>query len=124
MSAQPVKLPAIFAGIQSKVDRSYKLTFVTRELSGDDASVLLKMNQSELWMLLAPTEDAIDRAEVPAYKPDAEMARKTPSQRLRSVLFLVWKQSGQPGSFDDYYRGRLEHLIELYKAKLDGEEVV
>lgn len=116
-----LKLPAIFAGIQSKVDRSYKLTFVTRELAGDDAAELLKLNQSECWLLVAP-DDSLDAVDVPKAKPDAGTNQKTPGQRLRAVLFVLWSQSGKPGDFEDFYRSRLESLIEQYKAKLDGVE--
>lgn len=120
MSA-PVKLPAIFSGIQSKVDGSYKLTFTTREFSGEDAAVLLGMANKECWVLIAP-DDSLDSVDVPKAKPDAGTGQKTPGQRLRAVLFVLWTQSGKPGDFEDYYRQRLEGLIEQYKAKLDGVE--
>ena len=117
-----VKLPAIFAGIQSKVDRSYKLTFATRELSGDDAAVLLRMNQTECWLLVAP-DDSLDAVDVPNAKPDAGAGGKTPSQRLRAVLFVLWTQLGRPGDFEDFYRSKLDRIIDQYKAKLDGEDI-
>jgi hypothetical protein len=123
MSAQAVKLPAIFAGIQSKVDRSYKLTFLTRELHGEDAAVLLKFNQSECWLLVAPTEDAIDSVDVPDYKPETGTVTKTPSQRLRACLFVAWKQAGEPGNgFEDYYGWQMERILDSIKQKLDGGE--
>lgn len=120
MSA-PVKLPAIFAGIQSKVDRSYKLTFNTRELSGDDAAVLLRMSQAECWLIVSP-DDSIDAVDVPKFKPDAGTNQKTPGQRLRAILFVLWSQSGRPGDFETWYASKLENLIQQYKSKLDGIE--
>lgn len=116
-----VKLPAIFAGIQSKVDRSYKLTFATRELSGDDAAMLLKMANNECWLLISP-DDSLDSVDVPNAKPDSGTNQKTSGQRLRAVLFVLWSQSGKPGDFEDFYRQKIENLIEQYKAKLDGVE--
>jgi hypothetical protein len=117
-----VKLPAIFSGIQSKVDGSYKLTFNTRELSGTDAAVLLGMANKEAWVLIAP-DDSLDSVDVPKAKPDSGTGQKTPGQRLRAILFILWSQVGKPGDFEDYYRQRLERIIEQFKAKLDGEEI-
>lgn len=118
-----VKLPAIFAGIRSRKDRSYSLTFETRELVGQDAATLLTMQQTECWLLIAP-DDSLDSVEVPKAKPDAGVGQKTPGQRLRAVLFVYWTQLGKPGDFEDFYRGRIERLIEQYKARLDGEEAI
>lgn len=117
-----IKLPAIFSGIRSRVDRSYTLTFSTRELGGSDASTLLDMQQSECWLVISP-DDSIDSVDVPKTKPDAGTSQKSPGQRLRAVLFVLWSQVGKPGDFEDYYRQRMERIIEQFKAKLDGEDV-
>lgn len=117
-----VKLPAIFAGIQSKVDRSYKLTFATRELPGDDAAVLLKMANNECWLLIAP-DDSLESVDVPKAKPDAGTNQKSPGQRLRAVIYVYWKQLGSPGDFESWYAGRLERIIDQFKDKLDGGEI-
>lgn len=121
-----VTLPAVFSGIQSKVDRSYKLTFNTREMSGEHAAELLRMNMSECWLIVAPSESALDAAEIPDYKPETGAGQKTPAQRQRSVMFIYWKQQGGTavlGDFDVWYRSVLERSIDQWKAKLDdGEE--
>lgn len=119
--SQKVTLPAIFTGIQSKVDGSYKLTFNTREFGGQDAAVLLAMANMECWLLVAP-DDSLDSVDVPKARPDAGTGQKTPGQRLRGVLFVLWSQSGKPGDFEDWYRQKLEGLISQYKSKLDGVE--
>lgn len=122
MSTQPVKLPAIFAGIQSKVDGSYKLTFATRELSGADAAVLLGMANKEAWVLVAPAEDSLDDVEVPTARPDSLTPRKSPAARQRSVMFVYFRQQGGEsvlGSFDSWYNAVIERGIDMWKAKLD-----
>ena len=44
---------------------------------------------------------------------------KTPSQRLRAVLFILWKQAaGGTGDFEDFYRRQLDDIIESVKARL------
>jgi hypothetical protein len=45
---------------------------------------------------------------------------KTPSQRLRSVLFLNFQQKNNNYlDFRDYYKHEMEKLIDHYKKKLD-----
>lgn len=120
MSQQPVKLPAIFSDIRSRKDRTFHLGFDTREL-GADASQLMTIQGTECWLLIAP-DDSLDAVDVPKSKPDAGAGAKTPGQRLRAVLFILWTQSGKPGDYEDFYRQKLERLIDQYKAKLDGVE--
>ena len=123
MSA-PVKLPAIFSGIRSRKDKSYSLSFETRELGGGDAGVLLGMNGAECWLLIAP-DDSLDAVDVPAAKPDSLTPRKSPAARQRSVMFIYWKQQGGGevlGDFDGWYASVIERNISQWKAKLDSPE--
>ncbi len=121
MSA-PVTLPAIFSGIRSKVDRTYTLTFGTQEMSGEDAAKLLSMQQDLCWLVIAPSEAEADQVEVPQGRPEVGMTAKTPSQRLRAVLFVLWKQLGSRDDFEDYYRTQMERFIEIVKSNLDDGE--
>jgi hypothetical protein len=122
MSA-PVKLPAIFSGIRSRKDRSYSLTFETRELGGSYAAELLKLQQTECWLLVAP-DDSLDAVDVPQAKPDSGTNQRTASQRLRAILFVYWQQLGKPdGDFENFYRVKVERIIDQYKALLDSGEV-
>jgi len=44
---------------------------------------------------------------------------KSPSQRLRAVLWVRWEQAGKPmESFEVYYRSIYEKLIDQFKEKL------
>lgn len=62
--------------------------------------------------------------DVPKYTA-SEDEKKTPSQRLRAVLYLLWKQRGKKDLFNNecdsetYYRQEYEKIIEHYKSKLD-----
>lgn len=121
MSA-PVKLPVIFSGIRSRVDRTYTLSFSTREMTGESAADLLRMQQDECWLLIAPSEKDIDNAEVPQDKPEVGMTSKTPSQRLRASLFVLYKQAGIQDDFESYYRTQMERFIDVVKSNLDSGE--
>lgn len=116
---KPVKLAAIFSGVKSRKDRSYRLEFDTRELGGEDAAKLLSMQMDEGWLLFAPTS-SIDEKDIPKSNADSGAGGKTPSQRLRAVLFILWSQRGSEGDFEDYYRRKMESIIDQFKDRIDG----
>ena len=50
----------------------------------------------------------------------ADAIGKSPSQRLRGVLFLLWKQDNEGfQDFTSYYIWRMERVLDFYKSKLD-----
>jgi len=110
-----IKQPAILDTIRDLKDRSGKLAFVTRELSNNEFNKLRDLRGLEGWILFDLNE--IQEEEIP--KEPAEMESKTPSQRLRSVLFILWKQQGEKGEFKEFYRKRMEEIIQAIKNKLE-----
>lgn len=47
---------------------------------------------------------------------------KSPSQRLRAVIFRWWEQQGSPGEFERVYEAQIECLIQKYKNLLKNYE--
>lgn len=45
---------------------------------------------------------------------------KSPSQRLRAVIFLLWQQGKQDVDQDEYYEIVMERIINQLKEKLEG----
>lgn len=109
-------LPAIFDGIKSLADRSYKLTFSTRELSGKDATILMELIHQEGFLLFSP--NPLQEADIPDEKADSMTNKKTQAQRLRGVIFKIWETNGQPGSFETYYQAKMENIISQLKEKI------
>jgi hypothetical protein len=101
-----------------KQDRSWKLVFETRELGGEEVKLLADNFQGEGWLLFKPN-GAITMDEVP--DGDADSGVKSQGQRLRGVIFILWKQQGEKGDFESFYRTYLEKLIEYTKGKLQPE---
>jgi hypothetical protein len=114
-----VSVPAQVVNMSPKQDRSWKLVFETRELQGEEVKILADNFQGEGWLLFKPN-GTIDIDEVP--NDVAESGAKTPSQRLRAVLYIMWKQQGGKGDFESFYRTQLEKLIEHIKSRLEPEE--
>jgi len=73
----------------------------------------------EMWCSLATTEQELPEA--PEEAPELET--KTQAQRLRGVLFILYKKATENGSFvgtfDNYYRDRMEKILESLKAKIE-----
>jgi hypothetical protein len=114
-----VKLPAIFSKVTSRADKSYKLEFETRELSGNDASILLGLLQQEGYLLYSPNNDMTEK-DIPDEKADTMTGRKTQAQRLRAVIYRIWESKGSNGSFETYYQSYMEKVIDQLKEKIDG----
>lgn len=115
-NTKKIQLPVIIAGLQSKVDGSIKITLETRELPANDAADLFQLRNKEAWCFLAANR--MDQVMVPAEKPDSLIGGKTPAQRLRNVLFVLWKEKGSQGDFEDFYKSSLERIIEKFKEAL------
>lgn len=113
-----VSVPAQVINMNPKQDRSWKLVFETRELSGDEVKILADNFQGEGWLLFKPNGN-ITQDEVP--DSDADSGIKSQSKRLRDVIFILWKQKGERDDFESFYRVYLEKLIEFTKSKLEPE---
>ena len=62
--------------------------------------------------------DALDGFKLDSEKTDG----KTPSQRLRAVLYVYWKQHKQKDiEFDIFYLKYMNRTIDRIKDKLDAE---
>lgn len=120
MSKNAVSLPVIFTKMTPRVDRSWKLEFETRELIGKSIETLADRLGTEGYIVHSPNDDLSD-TDIPAGQADSGMEGKSPSQRMRAVLYVLWGQNGKPGgSFDSFYQARMESLIEQVKSKLES----
>lgn len=107
--------PAILTSAGSTADGGMRLTFHTNELPVGKKVQAMEMHNSFGNLLFRENEFRAD--EVP--KEDVEDPKKTPSKRLRAVLFLHWKQLGHPGDLEAFYWARMEEIITREKTKLD-----
>ena len=117
-------LPVSVETIATRHDGSVKIVMGTYELNTQSAVKLFDLRKSEALMYLS--SDNISQEELDAldgFKLDAEKTDgKTPSQRLRAVLYVYWKQHKQKEiEFDIFYLKYMNRTIEKIKDKLDAE---
>lgn len=111
------QVPAQVTGFTPKADRSYKVTFETRELTGDEVALLAGNFQGEGWLVYSPNE--LQASQIPT--GEAEAGVKTPAQRLRGKVYVLWKQLGGTGDFENYWRAYIQKRIDELDIKLNGE---
>lgn len=105
-------------------DRSVSVSFVTQELTPDKAGKLFELqNQAGYIAIKAETFLDEETKALEAIKADvSEFGGKTPSQRLRNVLYVYFEQLREQGivtnDFDLFYKKQMDVLIEQYKTKL------
>lgn len=104
-------------GATRKADRSVTMRFTsTMEMSNLDFAMLDRLHQSSGWLLFRPNE--FDPAEVPT--EDAPDDGKRPSQRLRAVLYIYWRDhTDQSEPFQQYYVRWMERKINEVKDHLE-----
>jgi hypothetical protein len=115
----PIQISAILGRVATKSDGSLALTFSTSEMNAEECTVLFKLTRIELVMLLTPKGVAL---EAPV-EVKSELGGKTQAQRLRGVLFVLYRHllesqllSGK--GFDVWYHERMEAFIDHIKSQL------
>ena len=116
-----LKISGIIESISTRKDKTLKIIFGSQELNPIQYSEIFNLNQSFIYLGIKKEEfnnketDLID-----SLKADLDTA-KTPSQRLRGVLFKLYEQDSEGfKDFANYYLSKMELITNHYKAKIDG----
>lgn len=111
-----IRTEAQLTSFRSRSDGSVGFSGVTPEMSSAEKVALFDLQNVHVEMLVYP-KDAKDADVIEVRK---EMEGKTPCQRLRGVLFVLWKKEGEKEAFEAFYSIHMEKLIELCKRKIDA----
>ena len=115
--------------IATRADGSIKVVGGSQELSSDTMTRLFDLRRKVGYVLISTKEisqEQIDAVETST--ANMEFSEKTPSQRLRGVLYILWEKL-QPKEndqgiekfidFDLFYKRKLNEIINHYKKQLD-----
>jgi len=97
-------------------DRTISLKIDTQELSSEETAKIFAMFQKQIWIAIAETSISKEQLNIPEVLN--EMDTKSPSQRLRDRMFVVFKEKKVAGTFDEWYKKQLETIGENYLAKI------
>jgi hypothetical protein len=93
--------------VSTRADGSLALRFATPELLPAEKTAVFELQGKNLKLLIQPMdgqpEELVDVKQ--------EFQTKTPSMRLRAVLYVAWQQAKEPGEFEDFYRHKMEFYI-------------
>ncbi|HJQ07959.1 MAG TPA: hypothetical protein VJ836_00595 [Candidatus Saccharimonadales bacterium] len=111
------QIPATLEGITALKDGGLSIRFHTQEVDNKDKLTAMEFFQSFGWMLFSEQEQNEDTLILEEIRKD--VGGKTPSQRLRSVLYILYQQSGRTDvTFEQYYLQKMEYFINLVKQNL------
>jgi hypothetical protein len=110
-----IQLPAQVVDFRPRADRSYRVSFETRALTGDEVSVLADNFQGEGWLMFSPNQE-MTPTDVPTEA--AETGVKTPAQRLRNKIYRYWQALGAKGDFESFYRKTIQQLLEYFDTRM------
>ena len=129
-----MKNSVVFEGGIDKVstlaDGSLRVYVGTPELSSETMVSVFSLIKKPGFVLIsanAINQDQIDAVEKAT--TNAEFSEKTPSQRMRGVLYKLWEKT-QPKTmngdgvmeyvdFDLFYKRQMNKIIDHFKSKLD-----
>lgn len=113
-----IKLPAIFDNYSERKDRSTLIKFETRELTDSELLEIRSLKGLEGKLIFDINDLDQDETTEVLDSIDEDLGNKSPSQRLRSVLFVYWKENKLDKSFKDFYAQQMERIILTIKNKL------
>jgi len=110
-----IQLSGIISSMSYCSDGGMRVGLHTNEMTNDEKNELQKYFQQFGYILFKPTE--FQNSDIP--KESIEDKTKSPSKRLRAVLYIWYQQSGSKNDFEILYRQKIEDMINIVKSKLD-----
>lgn len=114
--------PVELSSFSERKDKSVRLTVITNELTDEEFIAVRRMQSVPGFMCLQTEEvksdltDVMDELDVDLYDTP-----KSPSQRLRNVLYKFYEQEADEVTdegFKLFYKQKLETIIQHFKDKL------
>ena len=105
--------------IRTRRDRTLAITLGTSELSPAKGSELLGLMNKIAAVYISPKETVSQQEMNQVDELEVELKGKSPSLRMRNVLFILYQQGNEGFKiFDDYYKHKMESMIEGLKAEI------
>ena len=110
-----ISLESQLGSVSTRSDGSLSLRFSTPELQPHEKTAVFEVQGKNVKLLIQPMDGTPDEL----VDVKREFETKTPSMRLRAVLYVAWEQAGEPGEFEDFYRHKMNYYIEDIKSHLN-----
>lgn len=123
--AKGVVFKGSIEGVSTRADKTIKLIIGTQEMGGDTGIRILNMHQYPAHIYISPipippdAKKHIDFESAEAARGIMNDPKKSPSQRLRAVLWNIHNGTATEEPFDVFYEKQMENIISHFKQKLD-----
>ncbi len=117
--SKPIFLPGLLSSPQGLKDNTFKFTIYCNELPPEKIGQIFTLNNKYVYIALKE-EDFLNEEKLAIDLLESnELIGKTHSQRLRNVMYIAFKDNNEGfDTFDQYYRFRMEKVIDHFKSKL------
>jgi len=106
-------------GIKTMSDKGVRVMIDTNELTPSQMVKLFKLKGQAGRFVFAPADSQELEIEIPEL-PKEFKTDKSPSERLRNVLYVVWKQGNKTIEFDSWYKSKIESIISRLKEQINA----
>lgn len=110
-----ISLESQLTSASTRADGSLSLRFATSELQPTEKAAIFEIQGMNIKLLMQPLEGNPDEL----VDVKSEFQTKTPSMRLRAVLYVAWEQAGKPGEWETFYTHKMNFYIEDIKRSLN-----
>ena len=103
--------------VATRADGTIKLVIGTQELDPEQSAALFALKGRQGWFLFSDNE--LKESDVPKEQSPEFKGDKSPSHRLRAVLWQYWNlNTSHKPDFDTFYKGWTEKKIKEVKDTL------
>lgn len=111
------QVPATLEGVSTLKDGGLSIRMHTQELTAQEKAVAFDYQGQFGWFLFKETEHKDDDVkELEAIRRDT--GGKSPSQRLRASLYVLYTQTETSDSFEQFYDRKMNQIIDQVKERL------
>ncbi len=123
MESNLLLIPCAIESVATRRDKTLKIVIGTQELPSSKAAELFNQWTSGVGVMAFKGEafNYNDEELLKSIKIDAEeMGNKTPSQRLRSCLYVLFERNAEGyQDFNSYYAAMMDKFIDMVKKRID-----
>jgi hypothetical protein len=124
MDKQVFQIPATLTKCEILKHSTLKMVFRTQEgLNSESLKRMCELYEKTGWLTFNVEKiEAENIANLPQIDPQ-QYEGKSPSQRLRSMIYVLWQKKGSPGIFEDLYikmMGRFQKQVSDEIEKYDA----
>lgn len=112
-----LSLSSFISKVSTMADSTIRMVVDCQEMSAEQTAQIFQQKGKIGYFLFSErTIKEEDLKDLPEIKTDRN--EKTPGQRLRAVLYILWEQTKNPLGFEQFYREQMDAYINQIKARL------